>query len=75
MLPTDDEVHALYDSTRPYVPKSPKKKWRKINEQALGLEFPQNDKSPKLFGTNVFLSEFSILFPVFRFFWQAVKSA
>ena len=33
-----------------------------------GPEFPQNGKNPKLFGTNLFLSEFSILFLVFRFF-------
>ncbi len=29
-----------------------------------GPEFPQNDKNPKLFGTNLFLMEFSILFLV-----------
>ncbi len=33
-----------------------------------GPEFPQNDKNPKFLGTNLFLSEFSILFLVFRFF-------
>ena len=37
-----------------------------------GPEFPQNHKNPKLCGTNLFLSEFSILFLMFRFFWQAV---
>ena len=51
------------------------KKKKETFRPETGPQFPKNDKNPKVFGTNLFLVEFSLLFLVFRFFWQAMQNS